>query len=83
MHNRLYSYLVNEKILYSKHFGFQKSHSTEHAIVQLADQIHESFGNGNYKLGVFIDLSMACDTINHAILLKKLDNYGIKDTNLA
>ena len=36
-HNRFYSYLVNEKILYSKQFGFHKGHSTEHATAQLAD----------------------------------------------
>ena len=83
MHNRLYSYLVNKKILYSKQFGFQKGHSTEHAIAQLADQIHKSFENDNYTLGVFIDLSKAFDTVDHAMLLKKLENYGIKDTNLA
>ena len=39
MYSRLYSYLVNEKILYSKQFGFQKGHSTEHVIAELADQI--------------------------------------------
>ena len=82
MHNCLYSYLVNETILYSKQFGFQEGHSTEHAIAQLADQIHESFENGNYTLGVLIDLSKAFHTTDHAILLKKLENYGIKDTNL-
>ena len=49
----------------------------------MADQIHESFENDNYTLGVFIDLSKAFDTIDHAISLKKLENYGIKDTNLA
>ena len=83
IHNRFYSYLVNKKILYSKQFGFRKDHSTEHAIAQLADQIHKSFENDNYTLGLFIDLSKAFDTIDHAILLKKLENYGIKDTNLA
>ena len=75
MHNRFYSYLVNEKILYSKQFGSQKDHSTEHAIAQLADQIHESFENDSYTLGVFIDLSKVFDTIDHAILFKKLENY--------
>ena len=83
MHNGLYSYLVNEKILYSKQFGFQKGHSIEHAIAQLANQRHESFENGNCTLGVFIDLSKAFDTIDYATLLKKLKNYGIKDKNLA
>ena len=71
MHIRLYSCLVNEKILYSKQFGFQKGHSMEHIITQLADQIHESFENGNYTLGVFIDLSKAFDTIDHSMLTKK------------
>ena len=68
--NYPYSYLVNEKI-YLKQFCFQKGHSTEHTIAQLADQIHESFENDNYTLGVFTDLSKAFDTIGHAILLKK------------
>ena len=68
--------------LYSKQFGFQKDHSTEHAIAQLADQIHESFENYNYRLVIFIDLSKIFDTIDHAMLLKKVENYGIKGTNL-
>ena len=80
MHNCLFTYLVNETILYSKRFGFQKGHSTEHAIAQLVDQTHELFENGNYTLGVFIDLSKAFD---HGILFKKLANYGIQGTNLA
>ena len=50
MHTRLYSYLVNEKMLYSKQFSFQKGHSTVHAIAHLADQIHESFENDNNTL---------------------------------
>ena len=48
----------------------------------MADQIHESFENDNYTLGVFIGLSNEFDTIDHAVLLEKLENYGIKDTNL-
>ena len=50
MHTRLDSYLVNEKMLYSKQFSFQKGHSTVHAIAHLADQIHESFENDNNTL---------------------------------
>ena len=65
MYDHLYSYLVNDKILYSKQFDFQKGHSTEHAIGHLADQIHESFENDNCTLGFFIDLSKIFDTFNH------------------
>ena len=64
MFNRLYSYLVNKIILYLKQLDFQKGHSTEHAIAQLADQIYESFENDNYTLGVFINFSKAFDTID-------------------
>ena len=39
MYNRLYKYLTDNSMLYKKQFGFQEGHSTEHAIVQLVDQI--------------------------------------------
>ena len=40
------------------------------------------FDNNMYTLGVFIDLSKAFDTVDHELLLLKLDNYGIRGTNL-
>ena len=45
MYNCLYQYLNYEKILFAKQSGFQAWLSTEHAIVKLNDQIHESFEN--------------------------------------
>ena len=50
-YNRLFFYVSQEKILYLKQFGFQSGHSTEHAILQLANQIHQSFENNLYILG--------------------------------
>ena len=75
--------LVNIKTLYSTQFGFQKGPFTEHKIAQLADEIHELFENSNYMLGVFIDLSKVFVTIDHALLLTKLESYVFKGTNVA
>ena len=82
MYNRLYSFLIENDVLYSKQFGFQKGRSTEHAILQLTNQILQSFNQDKFTIGVFIDLSKAFDTVDHSILLKKLSFYGVKNNNL-
>ena len=64
-----------------RHFGFRKSHSTEHAITQLANKIQESFEKNNWTFGISIDLSKAFDSVDHTILLKKLEIYGIADAD--
>ena len=43
MYNRLYKHLKEKDMLYKKQFGFQQKHSTEHAILQLIDQVNNSF----------------------------------------
>ena len=45
MYNRLYKYVADNSLLYKKQFGFQEGHSSEHTIVQLVDQIRNSFEN--------------------------------------
>ena len=78
MYNRIYKYLQKIKFFYYKQFGFQAGHSTNHAIVQLLGQIYDNFGDNKYTLGVFIDLSKTFDTVDHKILLSKLEIYTIK-----
>lgn len=49
--------------------NFQFGHSTEHAILQLANQIHETMEKNLFTFGTFIDLSEVFDTVNHSMIL--------------
>ena len=82
MYKRLYNHLLNQNILYRKQFRFQQGHSTEHAKLQLIDQISDNLEKNFLTLGIFIDLSKAFDTVDHQILISKLKNYRIEGNNL-
>lgn len=76
MYYRLYSYLEELKILYPLHFGFREKCSTIHALI--TESIRQSIDNNEFGCGIFIDLKKAFDTVNQAILLTKLNHYGIR-----
>ena len=82
MYNRVYNRLDSKDLLYEKQFGFQRNTSTEHAILQLTRDVTSSFQKREYTLAAFIDLSKAFDTVDHQILIKKLQYYGIDGSTL-
>ena len=53
------------------------------ALLDIYDKISAAIDNHEFSVGVFIDLSKAFDTLNHDILLKKLEYYGIRGITLA
>ena len=78
MYNRVYNVLTENKILYEKQLGFQSSHSTDHAVLQLSTRIFTSFNEKQFTLGVFIDFSKAFGTVDHKTLIKKLEKCETK-----
>ena len=64
MHKRLMAFLNDQKILYKKQFGFQKSFSIAHAIISLIESIEKRMDNNLFVCGISIDLQKAFDTID-------------------
>ena len=75
---RLDSFLVKNKILYRSQFGFQKNQSTSLAVMELIEEITNNTEQKRVTAGIFIDLKKAFDTVNHAILIKKVEHYGLR-----
>ena len=75
---RLNDFLQVHNILFQNQFGFRKNNSTTFALIEITEKIKETIDNKKYGCGIFIDLRKAFDTVNHEILLRKLEHYGIR-----
>ena len=80
---RLLNHLADNQFLHNLQFGFRSNHSTAHALIQLIDKISQAIDRKEFTVGVFIDLAKAFDTVNHSILLSKLEHYGVSGTPLS
>lgn len=81
-HNQFTSYLTLNERLTAKQSGNRKWHSTETTLINTTDKILEEIDNKKLSAFVYLDLSKAFDSLNHQILLSKLQDVGVSSDAL-
>ena len=75
MYQRLGKFIIKHKILINSQYG---GHNTQHTILDIVNTIQNNMNSGKFTCGLFIDLKQAFYTVDHYILLQKLDFYDIR-----
>ena len=78
MYKRLYTFLNINNIIYNLQFGFRQQYSTSHALINITENIRKALDDRNIGCGVFVNLQKAFDTVDHQILLAKLNHYRMR-----
>ena len=82
MHKRIMCYLNEFSLLANCQYGFRSMSSTADAIAEFLDNVYSTIDRREYLIAIFLDLSKAFDTVDHSILLNKLESKGIRGVTL-
>ena len=74
---KLYDHLESEGLLHDTQYGFRKSRSCELALNSMIQSWRESLGSEKEVFSLFLDFSKAFDTVDHTLLIQKLNHYHL------
>ena len=79
IHSQLHGHLNEHHLLSEAQFGFRKNHSTVTCILKLLDDIYYNMELGKMTGVVFLDLKKAFDTVDHSIMINKLNKFNLDE----
>ena len=82
INNRILNFISSHSVISPMQFGFMRNRSTEDALINFTEKIYECLNSKQYSINILIDFQKAFDTINHFILIQKLEKYGFRGSIL-
>ena len=82
VYDQLYNLLNSEEIISKQQSGFRSLHSTVTALLEATDSWAFNIDRGYVNAVVFLDLKKAFNTVDHEILLTKMNRCGIQGKTL-
>ena len=83
VNNRLTTFFEKFNLFHQHQYGFREKYSTKLSLINLVNHLLQQIDDNNNSIGIFIDFMKAFDTINHEILISKLQHYGIRGQPLS
>ena len=78
VYNRVYTFLNDNNQLYANQYGFRNRHSCDNAVSDVVSHIVKNLEANKTSVALFLDLSKAFDTLDHDLLLHKMERYGLR-----
>ena len=78
IYKRVYGFLTETKQIYDSQYGFRAGHSCENAISEVLGEIVKALQNGKMTVCILLDLSKAFDSLEHDMIFKKMERYGLR-----